>query len=55
MPCSVDKGRAVGVVYFDFSKAFNTVSCRPVVTLLVRYEPDRWSIKYGERERERYG
>lgn len=38
MPRSVGKGRALDVVYLDFSKTVNTVSCRLTVTILVRYE-----------------
>jgi len=42
---SVDLGRAVDVVYLDFSKAFNTDSHRLLLDKLARYRLDRLSVR----------
>jgi len=44
----VDKGRAVDVVYLDFSKAFDTVSHNILLGKLRKYELDEWSVKWIE-------
>jgi len=33
----VEEWRAVGIVYLDLSKAFDTVSCNIFITKLVKY------------------
>ena len=42
---SVNMGRAVDVVYLDFSKAFNTVSYSLLLDKLARYSLDGWSVR----------
>jgi len=44
----VDEGRAVDVVYLDFSKAFDTVSHNILLGKLRKYELDEWSAKWIE-------
>jgi len=41
----VDEGRAVDVVYLDFSKAFNTVSHNILLGKLRKCGLDEWSVK----------
>ena len=40
----VDEGRAVDVVYLDFSKAFNTVSHDILLGKVRKYGLDEWSV-----------
>lgn len=42
------KGRAVGVVYLDFSDAFDTVSCSILAAKLVRSGLNKWTIRWVE-------
>ena len=42
---SVDVGRAVDVVYLDFSKALSMVSYVIPVVQLVKYGLVRWTVK----------
>jgi len=44
----VDEGRAVGVVYLDFSKAFNTVSSNILLGKLGKCGLDEWSVRWIE-------
>jgi len=44
----VDEGRAVDVVYLDFSKAFDTVSHDILLGKLRKYGLDEWSVKWIE-------
>lgn len=39
---------AVGVVYFNFSKAFKRVSCGILLSKLGRYGTDRWAIGWAK-------
>ena len=41
----VDEGRAVDVVYLDFSKAFDTVSHNILLGKLRKYGLHEWSVK----------
>ena len=44
MTCQVDEGKAVDVVYLDFNKAFNTVSCRILLEKLAACSLDRYTL-----------
>ncbi|GAB0205958.1 mitochondrial enolase superfamily member 1 [Grus japonensis] len=44
----VDEGRAVDVVYLDFSKAFDTVSHNILVSKLRKCGLDEWSVRWVE-------
>jgi len=44
----VDEGRAVDVVYLDFSKAFDTVSHNILLRKLRKYGLDEWSVRWIE-------
>jgi len=44
----VDDGRAVDVVYLDFSKAFNTVSQNILISKLRKCGLDEWSVRWIE-------
>jgi len=44
----VDEGRAVDVVYLDFSKAFDTVSHDTLLGKLRKCGLDEWSVKWIE-------
>jgi len=44
----VDEGRAVDVVYLDFSKAFDTVSHNILLEKLRKYGLDEWSVRWIE-------
>jgi len=44
----VDEGRAVDVVYLDFSKAFDTVSHNILLGKLRKYGLDEWSVGWIE-------
>jgi len=41
-------GKAVEIVYPDFSKAFNTVSHSLLLEKLMRYGLDKWSVPWVE-------
>jgi len=42
----VDEGRAVDVVYLDFSKALDTVSHNILLSKLRKCGPDEWSVRW---------
>ena len=44
----VDEGRAVDVVYLDFSKAFEVVSHDILLGKLRKYGLDEWSVRWIE-------
>jgi len=44
----VDEGRAMDVVYLDFSKAFDTVSHNILLGKLRKYGLDEWSVRWIE-------
>jgi len=44
----VDEGRAVDVVYLDFSKAFNTVSHNVLLGKLRKCGLDEWLVRWTE-------
>ena len=44
----VDEWRAVGVVYLDFSKAFDTVSHRIFIEMLMKYGLDEQTVRWIE-------
>jgi len=44
----VDEGRAVDVVYLDFSKAFNTVSHNILLGKLRKHGLDEWTVRWIE-------
>ncbi|PKU45797.1 rna-directed dna polymerase from mobile element jockey- hypothetical protein [Limosa lapponica baueri] len=44
----VDKGRAVDVVYLDFSKAFNTISHNILIGKLRKHGLDEWTVRWIE-------
>ncbi|GAB0205790.1 mitochondrial enolase superfamily member 1 [Grus japonensis] len=44
----VDEGRAVDVVYLDFSKAFDTVSHNILISKLRKCGLDEWSVRWVE-------
>jgi len=44
----VDEGRAVNVVYLEFSKAFDTVSHDILLGKLRKCGLDEWSVKWIE-------
>ena len=41
----VGKGRAVDVVYLDFSRAFNTVPNNVFIHKLIKCRLDKWTVK----------
>ncbi|CAM4617656.1 unnamed protein product [Lepidochelys olivacea] len=45
---SVDEGKAVDVLFLDFSKAFDTVSHSILASKLKKYGLDEWTIKWIE-------
>ncbi|GAB0204360.1 mitochondrial enolase superfamily member 1 [Grus japonensis] len=44
----VDKGRAVDVVYLDFSRAFDTVFCNILIRKLRKCGSDEWTVRWVE-------
>ncbi|GAB0183458.1 mitochondrial enolase superfamily member 1 [Grus japonensis] len=44
----VDEGRAVDVVYLDFSKVFDTVSCNILIGKLRKCGLDEWTVRWIE-------
>jgi len=46
MTCLVDEGKAVGVVYLDFSKAFDTVSHSILLEKLAAHGLDRCTLRW---------
>ena len=44
----VDKGRAVVIVYLDFSKAFDTVSQKIFIEKVMKYGLDEQTVKWTE-------
>ncbi|CAM5099139.1 unnamed protein product [Eretmochelys imbricata] len=45
---SVDEGKAVDVLFLDFSKAFDTVSHSILASKLKKYRLDEWTIRWIE-------
>uniref|UniRef100_A0A8C3FB04 Reverse transcriptase domain-containing protein n=1 Tax=Chrysemys picta bellii TaxID=8478 RepID=A0A8C3FB04_CHRPI len=45
---SVDEGKAVDVLFLDFSKAFDTVSHSILASKLNKYQLDEWTIRWIE-------
>ncbi|CAM5174644.1 unnamed protein product [Eretmochelys imbricata] len=45
---SVDEGKAVDVLFLDFSKAFDTVSHSILASKLKKYGLDEWTIRWIE-------
>ncbi|CAM4653151.1 unnamed protein product [Lepidochelys kempii] len=45
---SVDKGKAVDLIYLDFSKAFDMVSHSILASQLKKYGLDEWTIRWIE-------
>ena len=50
MTSLVDKGRAMDIVYFNFSKAFNTVSLTIVTDKLLKYGLDEQTVRWTEKQ-----
>lgn len=46
----MDQGKALHIVYLDFSKAFNTVSGNILIDNLKKYDLDKWIVKLVENE-----
>ncbi|GAB0205576.1 mitochondrial enolase superfamily member 1 [Grus japonensis] len=46
--CLVDEGKAVDVIYLDFSKAFDTVSHSILMEKLVAHDLDRCTLRWVE-------
>lgn len=44
----MDEGKAVYIVYFDFSKAFDAVSWNIIIDKLKKYGLDNWAVKWIE-------
>ncbi|XP_030921128.1 uncharacterized protein LOC115949049 [Geospiza fortis] len=44
----MDEGRAVDIVYLDFSKAFNTVPHNILIGKLRKYGLDEWTVRWTE-------
>ena len=45
---SVDKGRALDIVYLGFSKAFNTDSHNILISKLIKYGLGKWTKRWTE-------
>lgn len=46
----MDQGKALHIVYLDFSRAFNTVSGNILIDNLKKYDLDKWIVKLVENE-----
>lgn len=45
----VDEGRAMAIVYLDFSKAFHTVSHKILIHKLLKYGLDEETVRWIEK------
>lgn len=43
----LDERRAVCIVYINFSKAFDTVSCSNLIDKLLKCGLDKWAVRRG--------
>ena len=54
MTSLVDEGRAGSVVYFGFTKAFNTVSHSILTDKLMKYNLNKWAVRWTEDWQNRW-
>ena len=54
MTGSVDEGRAVDIVYLDFSKVFDTVSHQILIEKKMKYRLDKQTVRWTENVHKVY-